>query len=237
MTLRSLADLVPILGSETVIGGKRAKLFSDGRPIAHFDTKTSSLRLTPHKLTEIQSTLPPLLEETPIEETETYMEETSNLVCLQERPSPDGGEDNSSATEDTEIIPNEDLDWSDWDIQDSTNTIIPATLPSPPAASPTIEERLQGVKLENIDLKQKQIVIQDITELDIKCQNSKKDSKSDIDFFQDMEPVIDCSNKFLVNNLVKAKSAMDYDDTANVNLESVNEEEGWSEELDWNIDN
>ncbi|CAA9997176.1 unnamed protein product [Nesidiocoris tenuis] len=31
-TLRALADLVPILGSATVIGGKRAKHFSDGRP-------------------------------------------------------------------------------------------------------------------------------------------------------------------------------------------------------------
>jgi SCY1-like protein 3 len=31
-TLRALADLVPLLGAATVIGGKRGKLFTDGRP-------------------------------------------------------------------------------------------------------------------------------------------------------------------------------------------------------------
>jgi SCY1-like protein 3 len=31
-TLRALADLVPVLGAATVIGGKRGKLFTDGRP-------------------------------------------------------------------------------------------------------------------------------------------------------------------------------------------------------------
>jgi len=31
-TLRALADLIPLLGAATVIGGKRAKLFTDGRP-------------------------------------------------------------------------------------------------------------------------------------------------------------------------------------------------------------
>jgi hypothetical protein len=31
-TLRALADLIPVLGAATVIGGKRAKLFTDGRP-------------------------------------------------------------------------------------------------------------------------------------------------------------------------------------------------------------
>lgn len=31
-TLRALADLVPLLGGATVIGGKRSKLFADGKP-------------------------------------------------------------------------------------------------------------------------------------------------------------------------------------------------------------
>jgi hypothetical protein len=31
-TLRALADLIPVLGATAVIGGKRAKLFTDGRP-------------------------------------------------------------------------------------------------------------------------------------------------------------------------------------------------------------
>lgn len=31
-TLRALADLIPVLGAAAVIGGKRAKLFTDGRP-------------------------------------------------------------------------------------------------------------------------------------------------------------------------------------------------------------
>jgi SCY1-like protein 3 len=32
VTLRALADLIPVLGAAAVIGGKRAKLFTDGRP-------------------------------------------------------------------------------------------------------------------------------------------------------------------------------------------------------------
>ncbi|KAJ4426407.1 hypothetical protein ANN_27221 [Periplaneta americana] len=35
VTLRALADLVPVLGAAAVIGGKRAKLFTDGRPKIH----------------------------------------------------------------------------------------------------------------------------------------------------------------------------------------------------------
>lgn len=31
-TLRALADLIPVLGAAAVIGGKRAKFFTDGRP-------------------------------------------------------------------------------------------------------------------------------------------------------------------------------------------------------------
>lgn len=32
VTLHALADLIPLLGASAVIGGKRAKLFTDGRP-------------------------------------------------------------------------------------------------------------------------------------------------------------------------------------------------------------
>lgn len=32
VTLRALADVIPVLGAAAVIGGKRGKLFSDGRP-------------------------------------------------------------------------------------------------------------------------------------------------------------------------------------------------------------
>lgn len=38
-TLRALADLVPVLGAATVIGGKRGKLFTDGRPKVTFSSK------------------------------------------------------------------------------------------------------------------------------------------------------------------------------------------------------
>jgi len=34
-TLRTLADLVPVLGAAIVIGRDRVKLFADGRPSAH----------------------------------------------------------------------------------------------------------------------------------------------------------------------------------------------------------
>uniref|UniRef100_A0A0C9PIX5 Scyl3 protein n=1 Tax=Fopius arisanus TaxID=64838 RepID=A0A0C9PIX5_9HYME len=103
VTLRALADLVPILGAATVIGGKRGKLFTDGRP-NHNQTRLEmrNNKREVKKVDEIVEVNSP--EEIPVME-------------LPERPSPDGGEE----AEETTVIEEEGT-WSDWDTHETCNT-------------------------------------------------------------------------------------------------------------------
>lgn len=79
--------MVPILGATTVIGGKRAKLFNDGRP-----TTSPPVRRVQRKNTK-RIELP---------------------IPLPERSRPDGEEEETS-TEEAEPSVEEDLDnWEDW---------------------------------------------------------------------------------------------------------------------------
>uniref|UniRef100_A0A1B6GZJ3 Protein kinase domain-containing protein n=2 Tax=Cuerna arida TaxID=1464854 RepID=A0A1B6GZJ3_9HEMI len=93
-TLRALAELVPILGGSVVIGGKRAKLFADGRPKV---VKSSSKRSSQKDNFKSQTNLM------------TEMRESAELV-LPERPSPDGGEYIPNST-----VSEEDEAWPDWE--------------------------------------------------------------------------------------------------------------------------
>lgn len=234
MTLRSLADLVPILGAETVIGGKRAKLFSDGRPLAHNETKPPpTLRLTSHKH-HVEPPLPVLLE-IPSEETED-MKEINVPESLPERPSPDGGEDNDvSTTEDVDSNNiHEDEEWSDWDIHETSDETIKEVDEKPLTPIKIVESNIPP------EMKNRKIVLPDITELDIKNQSSKVHSSSssdDINFFQDMEPVIQCSNKYLIDDKKTEVAQPTTLDNFSVKSDLVIPEDGWSDDLDWNIDN
>lgn len=100
-TLRALADLVLILGSATVIGGKRAKLFTDGRPMTHENSNSAS---SSDKIKERDK-------ESPAKSSTHHIFENNELP---ERLSPDGGEDNMSTTTVEEVeVDNET--WSDWE--------------------------------------------------------------------------------------------------------------------------
>lgn len=87
-TLRALSDLVPILGAATVIGGKRARHFSDGRPKVH--------PLKGIKKKTVRS---------------TEVENSGEDMFLCERPSPDGGEAPSSQP----LSEDEVEQWDSWD--------------------------------------------------------------------------------------------------------------------------
>lgn len=178
-TLRCLADLVPILGSTTVIGGNRSRLFADGRPQGHPETS--------QHWTEARSITPvinsgELISHSPIPDnvdiSESYASVDLNLnngKIMQERLSPDGGEDFKTVS-DVEI---EEI-WSDWENDDRS----------------LIEEKIQ----ENLITNNKQ-PIKDINELDIKNQKSAKIKDEDeIDFFKDMEPVIQKSNVLILES-------------------------------------
>ncbi|XP_020297837.1 protein-associating with the carboxyl-terminal domain of ezrin isoform X2 [Pseudomyrmex gracilis] len=99
-TLRALADIVPILGAATVIGGNRGKLFTDGRP-----NKTQN-----RNIEDIKRSL------TFKQETSVFMNIDESNMHLSERPSPDGGEDKRE--KEFPLI-EEESTWSDWETQET----------------------------------------------------------------------------------------------------------------------
>ncbi|EDW12069.1 protein-associating with the carboxyl-terminal domain of ezrin [Drosophila mojavensis] len=95
-TLRCLADLVPILGAATVLGGDRRRCFSDGRPHAAVSTDSSAPWTEPRSIT-------PLMNGSAVDAVD-YMVSGSplpvetNVAPMPLRLSPDGGEDEKSIT-------------------------------------------------------------------------------------------------------------------------------------------
>ncbi|EDV98994.1 protein-associating with the carboxyl-terminal domain of ezrin [Drosophila grimshawi] len=97
-TLRSMADLVPILGAATVLGGDRRRCFSDGRPHAAVSTDSSAQWTEPRSIT-------PLMNGSAADAVDYMVSGSplpldSNVVPpMPLRLSPDGGEDDKSITQ------------------------------------------------------------------------------------------------------------------------------------------
>lgn len=232
LTLQSLANLVPVLGSSTVIGGKRAKLFTDGRPDAHSNKQKK------------QRAIHPVTQPSParvISETSTASLTNPNLLDLPERPQPDGEEVDTS-TEEVEQSADDDLEaWEDWDANETSgvNHSEQSLLPSCGVLSETepiniIEaEPLEGVNLRNqrFDVLRKKS-LPDITELDIKNQRNSGRDVDDIDFFQDMEPVIGSTSRFVIKDEVFKEGGSEKSLNLNVVGNADDTEDGWGEE-DW----
>lgn len=105
-TLRCMADLIPILGATTVLGGQRIRLFSDGRPQAAV-SDTSSHWVEPRSITPVlgETTDCPMVSGSPI--LENLLNKANSYSSLSQainsdtfehhemppRLSPDGGED------------------------------------------------------------------------------------------------------------------------------------------------
>lgn len=220
-TLKALADLVPLLGSEIVIGGKRAKLFNDGRPndFANINRSKPTLR--------VQTSAGRIAHQTiaiPV------LTESNNLSVLSERPRPDGEE----GTDRQEVLQSneDDLDkWDDWNTNETEDDLEHTATETNCISLPTLN--LESKSIPKVESKAPQSIgkksMTDIDELDIKNQVRSKDD--DIDFFGDMEPVIDSSNKFVIDEQndiilekeIKSKLAFNTNE---------NSEEGWSDEWD-----
>ncbi|XP_064554041.1 protein-associating with the carboxyl-terminal domain of ezrin [Drosophila montana] len=145
-TLRSLADLVPILGGATVLGGDRRRCFSDGRPHAAVSTDCSTPWTEPRSIT-------PLMNGSAVDAVDYMVSGSplpveSNVAPMPLRLSPDGGEDDksvtnlsekplelsqgsspdsssgnadsstSSAAHEQTLVNDEEEAWSDWDNTD-----------------------------------------------------------------------------------------------------------------------
>jgi len=230
-TLRALADIVPILGAATVIGGNRGKLFADGRP--------NKKMIRSKNLDDIRKALT----QEPV-----FVNIDENNVHLAERPSPDGGEDKK---EKEFSFAEEECTWSDWETQEVGNghhvedchieetpsdkeeassaqveAQDPCDADSPLPELPSSDERSKYSK---------KLVLSDITELDIKNSKVIKSSKEEFDFFTDMEPVIQKTQILHVSEVQSPKSMFDVK-TSSATLEE-HDINGWGEDLsDLSID-
>ncbi|CAG9783187.1 unnamed protein product [Diatraea saccharalis] len=249
-TLICLSELVPILGADTVIGGKRSKLFTDGRPNSklpseksgdNYDYSTKSLRDLPCS-----------------EEVFHHSNITSHYdksISLNERPSPVGGESVESekcVSNDKVLKADSEDDWSDWD---NNNRKLILLQPPITKDSDVIDQQssndIKDIHNANIDTLQelksdsknrstllqkaafeaKQNII-DISELDIKNQKieSSKKTTEEFDFFADMTPVIE---KPSFVNISLAEPSENVSSKFNfVPDDALNEKDGWGDNWD-----
>lgn len=244
-TLRSLADLVPILGSSTVIGGQRAKLFNDGRPTLHPVKHLKRRSIPQNHVSALAAAVDP--------SSSGVSAESNQFLELPERPQPDGEEVDTS-TEDIEQSADDDLEaWDDWDTNEhgsgnphqSSAELVEINSGSELSMTNSLEvnetngtSSLRSLSLTDSGshtLRKKSLP--DILDLDIKNQRNAMNGADDMNFFQDMEPVIDSSAKYLVVNdndnddglSDKTKVVQKLDLSA---VASESNEEGWGDE-DW----
>ncbi|XP_012055272.1 PREDICTED: protein-associating with the carboxyl-terminal domain of ezrin [Atta cephalotes] len=221
-TLRALADIVPILGAAAVIGGNRGKLFTDGRP--------NKKMIRNKNLNDIRKAL------TFTQEMPVFVNVDENNVHLSERPSPDGGEDKK---EKEFSFAEEEYTWSDWETQDSVGN---GYCDVEEASSNNVQTEIQAPcdtdsssplsDLPSSSEKSKytkKLVLNDITELDIKNSKVIKSSKEEFDFFTDMEPVIQKTQILHVPEVQSPKSMFDVK-TSGATLEE-HDVNGWGEDL------
>ena len=234
-TLRALADLIPILGAATVIGGSRGKLFTDGRPKKLQRLKKSNIN--------INSTL------------EVNRIADKSMLSLPERPSPDGGEDRTELN----FSYAEEENWSDWEGQEvevkkgndinglecvingtKEEDLKPLNLIHRPeivnSLNPdSVEEILISRKIVDKSTYSKKPIISDISELDIKHSKTINHNEDEFDFFTDMEPVIQKPQVLHVEEVTQIKNIFDVYLTSQA--VATEEDNGWGEDLnDWDID-
>ncbi|KAG8042587.1 hypothetical protein G9C98_005221 [Cotesia typhae] len=218
VTLRVLADLVPILGAAAVIGGKRGKLFTDGRPNHGQIRREASSRSK--KATANNNT--------------NNIINNNGIDCLPvellEKPSPDGGEDR---IESALILAEEETTWSDWDAHEVTiiktiDTDVPSEVIQDKEFLPIKPETSEAtVKKDKLAYNKKNIV-SDIRELDIKHSKTMQQAVEEVDFFTDMEPVIEKPKVVHIEQVKPDKSVFD---VKNGN-QYIEDDDGWVEDFD-----
>lgn len=214
-TLLCLADLVPILGSAVVIGGNRSKIFADGRPQGVPDQTLpwSGVRSITPVIGSGEflsgSPLPPGTGEAVENSAASFASivggaiGTTGFDFMPQRLSPEGGHTNS----DIELEVDE---WSDWENdvnehtashainqlqesperseEDSTATTVAAASANVPSKPDRQRSVPPAESIENLDIKTQPVR---------KAESSGGDEE--IDFFKDMEPVIQRANVLLIN--------------------------------------
>lgn len=165
------------------------------------------------------------------------------VMSLPERPSPDGEEDETT-TEEVEQSADELENWEDWDINEEhepfPNAMLNGSTNNLLLLESSFEQSSNIYEPNDMEVTQVQNVVEinstnvkkslpDIFELDIKSQKNNVENTEEIDFFQDMEPVIDTSNVFLVEIDKKSdKNALDLSVK-----ETDSRPDGWGDDSDW----
>lgn len=221
-TLICLSELVPILGADTVVGGKRSRLFTDGRPKTQANLTNSNPRQVNNAYV-VNKALEDFYCSESVHHDNQNSDSYEQTITLKERPSPVGGESTEfdATVEDSQKNTNieSEEDWDDWentnrqlvtvDLKHSEGyhiNEIPLEADLPKTLSNIIVENdhgneptMRSTLLQKAALEAKKNIV-DISELDIKNQkidvNKKKD---DIDFFADMMPVIEKPKVITVN--------------------------------------
>lgn len=209
-TLICLSELVPILGADTVVGGKRTKLFTDGRPKSKSTMSKSDgeLYMANKVLTDFHCSERIYPDHTGVSSFEQNM-------ALNERPSPVGGESNDDVNTGIELSKDANLEsedeWDDWEntnpqlvtvsLEESSDfhidddvaveTNLEKETINNNVTVKDIKKSMHSTLLQKAALEAKKNIV-DISELDIKNQKVDLTKKNDeIDFFADMMPVIE----------------------------------------------
>ncbi|XP_039287881.1 protein-associating with the carboxyl-terminal domain of ezrin [Nilaparvata lugens] len=200
-TLRALADMVPILGSTVVIGRKsRKKIFSDGRPNAARTAKTPSRR----SQKSIKSVEP-----------ECDKLSIPTETVLPERLSPDGGEEEPSSLT---VSEEETENWVEWEENTAPERIMDDLLET--------DKVISHVKAQDTSHSTN---LPDITSLDIKSSSAPPKSQ-EVDYFQDMEPVISTNHIVeIIADTKKSQPASKFE----VELTETDDVKGWGDDENW----
>lgn len=248
-TLLCLAELIPILGANDVIGGCRSKIFTDGRPYA-----TS-------KFVEARSITPIITSDQIL--MSSSISENVNLsingnAIMPERLSPDGGEDLTESL-DGEI----DIDeWSDWDRDNDDHIIMTKDDDNANFYNDTFVDDVENFRPITKDSdaslqvsnnnkmlakpNQNEIVNNKVGN----TNNTNSDESEGFNFFKDMEPEIQKANVLVIpDDKINILTTLSKDNTLSLNktddeininsnkfdikLDSQNEdglESGWGDE-------
>lgn len=250
-TLICLSVLVPILGAAAVVGGKRSKYFTDGRPNCKNNLiKSTSINKQDKKVYLLEKSLRELPCSEDVYENDNTGLTTFTNINLNERPTPVGGESLEEEVilrESTINQVNSEEDWSDWDNTNRQLTMAETESISIEADTiylntekkevPVIETNvaaedsaLKKSLLQKAAIDAKRNIV-DISELDIKHQKTSNTKKGadEFDFFADMKPVIEKAAVVSIDDLVSKEfsSKLTF-----VPDENQDENEGWGE--NWN---
>ena len=169
-TLRCLADLVPILGPEVVVGTNRTKIFSDGSP----GKKSGDCHLPQGKTLQSKTYSPaPVMGDMVIKIEDNGFANGDDWDDWNDGDIEETSDNNESRVEETTK-----------EYHDDSNIRTPEMFKESPVKD------ISSDFTSNVDKMIKNIEDLDIMKLDIKVNKAKTDKVEDVDFFADMKPVI-----------------------------------------------